>query len=184
MKKIPENAIGKPIGAKSSKPNPGRFISRKIPLVMIFVVVSKVAIPPMMVPNARGISNRDDEIFERRATPDMTGNNKEAAAILFMKRDNNAAAVITPKVIRRGPAPNRRTMNAPRRSVAPECLNPSARMNADIIMMTAERLNPENASCGVKIPLSPGPASTTTQQHQVEEYFERAAEPQSPGTRM
>ena len=111
--------------------------------------------PPRIVPNANGINNLDDDNLERRATPDTTGNNIDAAAMLFMKSDNNAAAVMMPKVNRRGPAPNKRTMKAPKRSVAPERRNPSARMKADIMIMTAERLNPEKASCEVNMPLNP-----------------------------
>jgi hypothetical protein len=122
---------------------------------MIFVVVSNVAMPPKIVPKTIGISKRDEDILERRATPDITGNNKDAAAILFINRDNRAAAVITPKVRRLGPAPNKRTMNTPNLSVAPDLRKPSARIKADIMMITAERLNPENASWDVSTPLNP-----------------------------
>ena len=121
----------------------------------MFVVVNKVAMPPRIVPNASGINNFDGEIFMRRATPDSEGSNNDAAAMLFMKSERTADAVITPKINRLSPAPKILMMNNPMRSVIPERRNPSASTNAENMMTTAERLNPENASCGVKIPLNP-----------------------------
>jgi hypothetical protein len=122
---------------------------------MILVVVNNVAMPPRMVPNASGINNFEGETFERRATPDTEGNNKDAAAILFIKRESAAEAAITPKTSRRSPLPNNRMMKAPIRSVNPERRSPSARMKAENMITTEARLNPENASCGVNIPLKP-----------------------------
>jgi hypothetical protein len=122
---------------------------------MMFVVVSNVAMPPRIVPNANGMSSFDGEIFIRRATPDNDGSNNDAAAMLFMNSDNTADAVITPKINLRSPAPNNLMMNKPTRSVMPDRRSPSARMNAESIMMTACLLNPENASCGVRTPLKP-----------------------------
>ena len=94
------------MGANSVSVKPGSLASRNNPLTMIFVVVKSVAMPPRMVPNANGMSNFDGETFERRATPDNDGNNNDAAAMLFIKSESTADAVITPKINRRSPLPN------------------------------------------------------------------------------
>jgi hypothetical protein len=108
-----------------------------------------------MEPNANGMSNLEDETFERRLMPESEEKSRDAAAILFMKSESMADAVITPKINRRSPLPNNLIMKEPMRSVNPERRSPSARMNAENMMTTEERLNPENTSCEVRTPLSP-----------------------------
>lgn len=180
MYNIPASVKGRPIGTNSVNVNPGKFTSRSKPLTTMLVVVSKVAIPPRIVPNANGINNFDEDTFERRAIPEIDGKSKDAAAILFMNNDNIPAAAITPKINRRSPAPNTLMMARPIRSVKPDRRSPSARINAAIMMMTAERLNPEKASCGVRIPLNPNASISINATMSARKIFPRSNNTATP----
>ena len=66
----------------------------------IFVVVKSVAMPPKIVPNASGIIKRELLTEAFLAAPETAGSSTEAAAILFIKSDRKAPAIITTTVKR------------------------------------------------------------------------------------
>ena len=61
----------------------------------MFDVVSSVAMPPRIVPNASGISSREVLTPAFLAAPEAAGSSTAAAAMLFMNSDKNAPAIIT-----------------------------------------------------------------------------------------
>jgi hypothetical protein len=128
----------------------------------MFVVVSRVAIPPKMVANASGINSRDAFTSALRAAPDTAGSSTEAAAMLFMNSDKNAPAAITTTTRRPSPDPPILNKRVPTFSVIPVRCSPSASMKIDAIVITAERLKPENASCVVSTPVIPRANNTNS----------------------
>jgi len=97
---------------------------------------------------------------DRRAMVDVAGKRMEATAILFIKRDMNAAAPISAAIKRASLFPANRITRSPIWSATPVTSSPCARTKIAKMVMTAVSESPENTSWGVRTRLSPSATST------------------------
>ena len=137
------------------------LLSTSSELRIILEVVKSVAVPPRIVPKASGIKTRERLTSAFRAAPETAGSKTAAAAMLFIKSDRNAPAIITIMTRRSSLLPPTLSRIFPTCSVTPLRRNASAMIKIARIVITAERENPENASCGVKTPETPSATTTS-----------------------
>src|SRR4029077_15525487 len=125
--------MGRPSGAKSSRPKPGRPRSRSRLLTTMLAVVNRVAMPPSRVPKASGIRRREGFTPDRLAAPETAGRSTAAAAMLFMNSARKEPAAITvttsrcslvPATRTRKSATRRATQKAPPPPRAPRPFQP------------------------------------------------------------
>ena len=119
--------------------------------------------PPSRVAKASGMSSRAGLVPARRLAPDTAGSSTDAAAMLFMNSDEAGAGQHhddhQPPFTA---AARRRSRRSPTRCVAPVRSSPAARMKMAKMVITAERLNPENASSTVSTPETPSATTTSS----------------------
>jgi len=119
-------------------------------------------VPPRIVEKASGINSREVFTPERFARPDIAGSSTAADAMLFIKSERNAPAIITTIVRRSSPLPPTFKRMLPTCSVTPVRCSDSVSTKIEMITITAERLKPENASCGERTPVSPSATTTSS----------------------
>src|SRR3989304_1609665 len=94
---------------------------------------------------AAGGRRRDGRRWVARATATAEGRSTAAAAMLFMKRDKNAAVSIRPVARRVSLSPMERSRRIPSQWVTPVCSRAKVRMNIARMVMTADWLKPAKA---------------------------------------
>ncbi len=116
--------------------------------------------PPTSVPNESGISSLDGETLDSRPTWTAAGSSTAPAAMLFITSENAAPAVMNSTIRRTSePAPTRRSRRAIH-VTTPVSSSAWVIMNRPMIVITTERLKPENASSESMIPVTGSVTST------------------------